>query len=174
MQKASCLIFILLNFSSVFTEYRGAKTIFLHKRDEQGTTVINNVTVPYIITAPGSYKFIGNLTFDTTVSTTLISIQTSNVKLNLNGRTISQNLPSTKNVTGIHVADGLSNINIENGNINTITGTGLIIGQNCFNIAIHNMIIVQTGSNGIIIQPNSDTFAIHNCFVGKSLSINLS
>lgn len=170
MKSTLCLVILLLNLNMLFSEYRGAKTIFLHKRDEQGTTVINNTTIPFIINQPGSYKFIGNICVDATTSTTLISIQTSNVKINLNGRLISQRLPSTRNITGIHIAPDLSNINIENGSINNINGTGIIIGQNCFNIAIHNMIIVQTGSGGIKIDPNSDTIAIHNCFIGKSLT----
>lgn len=71
-------------------------------------------SLPFVISAPGSYYFTKNLQFTTTPGHA-ITITSPNVTLDLNGFTLS----STASVTGraISVTDGLNNVTIRNGKI---------------------------------------------------------
>lgn len=92
--------------------------------------------------------------------TPIFYISTSNVTLNLNGKTISQ---PTSNQTGyvcaIMLAPNVSNIVIHNGAINEISGIGIIISQGCSNITIDNMQISQCGQGGIMALGSDESTA---------------
>lgn len=172
MYNLFLLVFFSSSFSSLHTESRGrsqALTI-------NSSTALNTLKPPtqgnIIINISGPFNLDNNFTIDPVFSTTIIHITQSNIHLNLQNFTLAQMNASSsnKNVTGIYIADGLSNITISNGNINNITGTAIIIGQNCFNITLNNLTIAQARGGGIEIQGGTDTIFIENCFIGKNLT----
>ena len=71
-------------------------------------------SLPYVISAPGSYYFTKNLQF-TAASGDAIRITSADVTLDLNGFTLSST--AAVNGRGIFVTGGLNNIAIKNGNI---------------------------------------------------------
>jgi parallel beta-helix repeat protein len=155
---------------TIAAQPRGMMTIPPTYRDEQGNTIINRPTIPLVIKKPGSYKLINDLKTDTSTTTTLITIQSNNVRLNLNGRSLYLTSKSGKKVTGVYIQPECSNITIENGSINNITGKGVIVGQNSFNITLHHLVITGAQQGGIQLQDYVDTTFINNCLIGNSIS----
>ncbi|HEX5056091.1 MAG TPA: right-handed parallel beta-helix repeat-containing protein [Gammaproteobacteria bacterium] len=117
------------------------------------------ITAPTAITAPGSYLLINDVvgTFDG------ISIQSSNVKLDLNGFTISH--------TGASLGDGVAiypeykNIEITNGAITGFTRHGIFVpGKSAAprNIKISGLRISDNSIDGISMEGNPG-FIIEDC-----------
>lgn len=170
MKKTFIALFLLYSLSLI-AECRGVKNIEFNVIG--GISILSSYTHPFVLSQPGPHIFgIDDVELEALTSTTLIKITSSNVTLDLQGHTFSQKNASSsnKNVTGIHIADGLSNVTIKNGNINNITGTAIIVGQNCFNITLSNLTIAQARSGSIEVQSGTDVVFIDNCFAGKSLS----
>lgn len=171
--KKHCMfILFLLCFNTLYSQKRGTLSSATLQRREQGTTIINRPKLPIIIDTPGDYRLISHAKLDAVTSTTLIKITSSNVRLDLYGRSLSQKLPSTKNVTGIYIENNLSNVIIENATIDSLTGTGIIVGENCFNITLQNISLSKVYKGGISIQDNTDTVFIHNCSVSNATCSN--
>jgi hypothetical protein len=92
--------------------------------------------------------------------TPIFYISTSNVTLNLNGKTISQSINNeTAHVCAIMIAPNVSNVVIHNGAINELSGVGIIISEGCCNITIDNMQIAQCAQGGIMALGNNESTA---------------
>lgn len=111
----------------------------------RAATIITSV--PYIITVPGEYEFVTDVTANGTDG---IEIRASNVTLDLKGHTLRQ-AGTGKSATGTL---GANNIVIKNGTIIGFDQGVILTGQQ--NVAenlhlVHNSIGVQfTGDNGFI------------------------
>lgn len=100
----------------------------------------------------------------------IFCIQDSNVVLEMNGFTISQDpLTTATGFNGIVVAPGLSNVVIRNGTILGTTGMGIIIGEGCSNIMIENVNVISCNATGMFFDGNIASIIqdglISNCFV---------
>lgn len=167
--KWSIIIFACYNFL-LQAQVRGIQ--FISDVDNRYDLIAPHDTKQLILNKPGNYRFSKGINADFTESGTIIHITSNNITLNLQNKTVTQKNSNSSNInlTGIYIADGVSNVSISNSNFNNITGTAIIIGQNCFNITINNIMIAQAKSGGIEIQDGADTIFINNCFSGKSLS----
>jgi parallel beta-helix repeat protein len=81
-------------------------------------------TFPFVITQPGSYQLIGNLTV--AAATNAIIIQADNVVLDLNGFTVQGNGGAAAGIAGI-VATSTSarSITVKNGSVRAFPGNGI-------------------------------------------------
>jgi hypothetical protein len=101
------------------------------------------------ITHPGTYFLKEEVSFKSSGNNQdIISIETNNVTLILNDKTIFSDQAHLDTVA-IRIKSGLSNIIIQRGTINLITGTGIVIEENCTNIAIRDTLITNCKRGGI-------------------------
>jgi hypothetical protein len=172
IQKARIAFVCLLFVSSLFGQQRGI-TRTSEASSERSNLITDFRNKTYNFNKAGHYRLGTHFAIDPTLSTTMLHITADNVQIDMYGFSLSHKdcSRSDYNVTGIYIADGLSNITIKNGNVNSIQGTGIIVGKNCFNITLNNMTISQAKSGGIEIQSGTDTVFINNCFAGKSVSV---
>jgi hypothetical protein len=168
--KYNFIIYIIITLTPCYGQTRGVQIIYSNPL--KYALIAPQSFKPVLLNEPGNYHFSSGTNVDFITSGTIINITSNNVTINLQNFTLSQKNAgsSNKNITGINIADGLSNITIKNGNINNITGTAIIMGQNCFNITLNNLTIAQARSGGIEVQTGTDTMFINNCFAGKSLT----
>lgn len=109
------------------------------------------------------------------INKSAIYIQSDNVILDLNSKTIEQKNSKTNthlDVADVHtifIQDGAKNITIKNGTINYATGHGIYIGKNCNNIVVSNMRIINCGKRGIYGAGQAankiQDISIENCHV---------
>ncbi|MBI2774409.1 hypothetical protein HYX58_00155 [Candidatus Dependentiae bacterium] len=105
-----------------------------------------------LINQPGKYKLgdsiisVPNITGDT-----IITISSSNVLFDFGGYTLSQG-NSVGNCTGIIINPNLSDIIIQNGCLQNITGTGILINQGCSKIKINNIAFKSIGFEGLALK----------------------
>jgi hypothetical protein len=154
------------------------------------STINNNGTQK--ITRPGYYFLTDDVQFypkqlwspykpeinwqNQTTPKTILYITTDNIILDLNQKTITQNAsfsPNPQNpfankafqepnLVAIYIADGVKNVVIKNGTINTVSGCGILIGANCKNITIDNVSIINCAMGGIIAGYNPFDPATYN------------
>ena len=110
---------------------------------------IDIATVPYVISQPGSYILVKDLT--ATSNQTALSISTSNVTLDLNGHTL-YGAGSTTGTTGYGIlASSLTeNINIYNGVIRDFRLDGIHLEG--INNQVHLNRVYANGSTGIYVS----------------------
>lgn len=96
-------------------------------------------SVPFTISAPGSYYLTGNLTITSTVNG--ITIAASDVHLDLNGFTIAG---TTGNVSGITVSGVRANLTIQNGAIRGCGNYG-INAQNATHSRFRDLTLTRNG-----------------------------
>lgn len=103
------------------------------------------------ISAPGLYALaadiVGN---DATANTGTITINASNITLDLNGHTVSQGSGISANVHGIECAAGVHDVVIKNGIIRDVSGNGIRINDGCANITLDNLTIIDCASGHIL------------------------
>jgi hypothetical protein len=83
--------------------------------------------VPYVISAPGNYYLPNDLTF-TAPAGTAITIEASQVILDLNGRTLKGTAKGFDTTNGV-VVDNRQDVIIQNGDINGFTFAGVLISD---------------------------------------------
>jgi hypothetical protein len=123
------------------------------------------------ISQPGIYQLGDNIVSSPISADSIISIQSSNVVLDLGQRIISQeNLISS--VTGISINSNLSNITIKNGTIRNISATGIVVSNGCSQITIENVVLENCAGRGIDFRGTLNS-GIQDCLIrGCSLLKN--
>jgi hypothetical protein len=125
----------------------------------------------YSINTSGYYFLTEDFKFypqETAEYTSAIRINTSNVILDLNGKTISHKNSKTgdvfyfSNSQGITVGATAKNVTIKNGCINYITGNGIEIQANCSNITLENITILNCAQYGIVADGDEESSAVTN------------
>lgn len=137
-----------------------------------GTAITQSMvgTTGYTITSSGSYYLSENITFSPSVSgSQAIRINSSNVYLNLNGRTLKQG-NATTNVAGIRNATNRVNMVIENGNLLNFTDGGLDLNL-ITNLVIRDLIINGCNANSLT---GIDTFTIKRMSVINAVTVGSS
>lgn len=148
-------------------------------RVQQGKLIRELPASGIVISTPGTYTLAGNMTWTPSATTTsAISIQSSNVVLDLAGYTVTAVItdPSAQN-TGVFVASGqLENITIKNGTLSAFTEYGIQARQICgLNISgitvsglcLNNKTISLATPTGIFVALSLNV-AISNCTVTQS------
>jgi hypothetical protein len=130
--------------------------------------IIHAVTVitslPYSVTAPGSYELQKNLTANGTDG---IDVNASNVTINLGGNTLSQSQAGTGN--GILVSSGISNVSVQNGTI-----TGFFYGVRFEPGSADTLTNVQVLSSSVGVLVTANDCLVESCNVigtGNSFGI---
>lgn len=101
--------------------------------------VISCTAVQQTISQPGLYSIGSDITyFPPTSNDTIIRISANNVTLDLADHIISQG-NTTSGLNAIIVDPNLSNITIQNGTLQNITGTGIVIQQNASFVTLSNI-----------------------------------
>ena len=134
-------------------------------------------SVPYTITTPGTYQVQQDLILTgvvASVDNSAIGIESSNVRLNLNGFELSN---QSNAVVGIAFLSGLTNVTVQNGAITGFeTGVGVESGQQC---QLLNLNINLTSNTGIFLasgkgNQGTNGNTIRNCTVtGCPIAIEL-
>jgi hypothetical protein len=123
----------------------------------------------YTITNPGYYTLCGSIGFDAPgTSSCVINIQVSNVTLDLNQNTIYQT-DADAGLTGICIADSLTNIIIQNGYLSGFTSAGVSVGNGASEIVIKNITANNCSDAGILFNgtsgsPTRDVRVLHSQF----------
>lgn len=122
------------------------------------------------ITDPGIYELGEDINFSPGAADSIISIQTSDVVLNLGRRIIQQN-NVTAGVDGISIAAGLSNIQISNGLIRNVTNRGIFVDttSNVARITISDLTFFNCQNRGISFEGAGTT---ENCIIEDCKFIN--
>ncbi len=119
----------------------GPPTSTMRTLDEVETAIIIK-RLPFTISAPGTYKVVGNLS----TTTSGITIEASDVTLDLNGSSISGIAGGA--VAGIVVAATSKNVTIKNGSCTGFNQAG--IRSRCpSNLQLENLLISKCGESGI-------------------------
>lgn len=122
------------------------------------------------IGSPG-YGISGTIVADPTdPNDAIICITQSNVVIQMNGFTIMQDPANTVGgFNGIVIGPDVSNVTIQNGTVQGVTGIGIVILEGCTNILIQNVNVLECNQAGILFDGNlsstiQDGF-ISNCYV---------
>lgn len=133
----------------------------------------------FTITQPGNYTFVQDVGHDSTSTTTTIGGQTaiyinsSDVTIDLGGRTLYQN-SSTANIDGIETNINLRNITIKNGTIAGFKGHGIIVNYGCDDIKIQNVTVSNCVGPAIYLKGTStanqdvSNVIIDNCVIAHT------
>lgn len=121
----------------------------------RAATVIGSL--PYTISAPGTYVLSRNLTAR---STDGIDVNASDVTIDLGGYTLNQRVPG--NGSGIFVTSGMSNVSVQNGVINGFYN-GVFFGTGSGDTLI-NVELLTIGNVGVFVEAND--CLIENCVIG--------
>jgi hypothetical protein len=132
-------------------------------------TQINSTNVPFNITTAGSYCVVENITFAST-NAIIISVNASNVVLDLNDQTISGGGTS---LNAIQV-NNQSNVTIRNGSLINFTANGVFLSQGCQQVNVSNMLCVNNNSGFAAAGVNRCSF--QNCFaiLNRGFGFNIS
>lgn len=110
----------------------------------------------YVINKPGDYFLTTNLVFKAEYDEAVcISINASNVRLNLNEKSISSTNDHT-HICAIEIATGQSNVVVQNGAINQVKGIGVHVNSTCNNIALRDILISNCECFAIKFENVSD------------------
>lgn len=125
------------------------------------------LTGTYIISTPGAYTLSDTIPVTTAVGQA-ISIQSSNVIVDLAGQTITFT-PGGSAINGITIAANLSNIIIRNGIISNMNGNGILINSGCSNIRLKDLVISNCTLSGVTFAGTSGALttncSIKNCTI---------
>ncbi len=146
---------------------------------QQGSTIYSIPSSGVCITAPGTYTLGGNITWSPGTATTVaaITIQASNVNLDLGGYTLTASGTSPGlQVSGITVNGPVDNITIKNGTLAAFTDHG-ILAQNVCGLAISNITVTGLSLSNLnvryltpsgILVSGSVNVAISGCTVTQA------
>lgn len=134
--------------------------------------IINVYPTVTLIDTPGSYPLGSTITADPiSINDTIITISASNVFLDINDYILTQLSTNTlSGLAGIFVEPNLSNITIQNGTIENITGTGIYISDGCSQIYISKLLLTSCNEGGILFAGSTTgtgitEATITNCFI---------
>lgn len=136
------------------------------KNDVGYVTYLDASAFPLIITAPGHYIMCEDVNLS--IPTQAISIQSSYVTLDMNGKEIK----GTYSI-GISIFANQHDIMIKNGTISDFNNHGIFSSFNCHHIDIENMKISkpsQPCNSAITFNGNASSTEIHDCTI-KNCSI---
>lgn len=160
--------FIMLNadeekrFHSTYQDTHLTNYIGPSNFKEKGATTL---AATCTIDKPGTYVLTTNIYSDiTSSSTSLITITSNNVQLDLSGHTLLQN-NNNGTIAGITIQNNLKNITIKNGFLCDTTNYAIIIGSNCSSINITDLFINGTKKGGISIGSNTAQITIEKCAI---------
>ena len=135
-------------------------------------------TTGYSITTPGRYYLAENITYSPAASSAAITIQSSNVYLALNGKTMEQG-NDIADITGIRILGQRNNIAIVDGSIKFFTGDGIRVpetgdvGTNSVtNFLLNDLLLEDVGSGAGGAAEGSDGICIsssNNIFIFNSI-----
>jgi hypothetical protein len=108
------------------------------------------------ITQPGIYVLGDKITGAPLAADTLITINASNVILDLNNLVVSQS-NATANVDGITVQPNLAGITIKNGIIRAVSRFGISIGAGCSRIALDGLRFENCATRALTIDGTAGT-----------------
>ncbi len=117
-----------------------------------------------IITVPGTYLLIENITADVSDSF-FFSVQTSNVTIDLNGKTINGN----GIISQMIFAENVTNITIQNGTITNGINNGVFF-DNVTSFNLQNITLTNTISGSSIFIENSTIGATNNVTISNTQS----
>lgn len=161
---------VLSNFGNLITAVSKCSEFFITQA-QVGTT-------GYTITTPGIYQLSSDIIFNPTTSgTAAITINTSNVTLDLQGFSLIQN-NSTSETIGIECKFNTSDITIRNGAIVGVTGSGvsnsIVVGSLNSDITITNLQIIAPGALGIHLASTNNFFISGVEVLGTTTGISLN
>lgn len=97
-----------------------------------------HATQQYLINEAGKYKIIEDLTSKpTNANISCIKITASNISIDFNGFSLTQQSSTSSGLTAIEIAANVSNIDLYNIEIGSIDGNGIKIGAGANNITIN-------------------------------------
>jgi hypothetical protein len=109
------------------------------------------IAAPITITEPGTYCLQNNVEGE-------IVIASNNVTLNLNGHTI------LNGTNGISV-NGVSEVVIKNGNIQSVSQDGIVLNSGSSDIELHDLMILGAGNRGIFADTLVDQLLVDSVMV---------
>ncbi|NOX90885.1 MAG: right-handed parallel beta-helix repeat-containing protein [Gammaproteobacteria bacterium] len=112
------------------------------------------VSVPTIITVPGTYCLTSDLIFPNNYGIA-IEIQVDDVSLDFKGFELKG--PGNNNIIGVYAAAG-SNVIIRNGRITNVR-VGIRVGSSSI---VENMIITNVANQGVIVNPSNASIIRNN------------
>lgn len=112
--------------------------------------LVGNASQTYVISAGGRYALQKSVDFNPGAST-CIFINSSDVHLNLSNLVLNQT-GATAGTVAIKVANGVSNISIENGTISNFTGGAIQFLGNNNVIRLNNLRLVNNGGSQLLIN----------------------
>jgi hypothetical protein len=125
----------------------------------------SSLLATYTITSPGYYKLsadVGHQSNDTTGTYPAVYINSSNVTLDLGGRTLYQS-SATGDIDGIKVNNTLHNITIKNGHISNFNRHGIIVNHSCDDLHLENLTLSNCNGPSIyFLGTTTDTQEISN------------
>ena len=114
----------------------------------EARTLIPGGTAPFVINSAGSYYLTGNLAVS---GATAITVNASNVTVDLNGFTISSTASPAAGTT-VLIGSGRASVTVQNGNISgpgTVSATGTFAGGGFANGVIYDSSAASAPPNGI-------------------------
>jgi len=149
-------------------KYKGNRSIVkIRAADFNYNPAVGNAA--YTINQPGIYYLEDYVNAAPEIDNlSLIYINSSNVKLNLNSLVITQaSNQHAKNLNIIEIAPNVDNVNITNGVLQNINGTGLKSNLNVSNLYISNLVIDKLTNLGIYLNNSRNVvlsqLSITNC-----------
>lgn len=124
-------------------------------------------TTGFMITAPGRYALVENITYTSSTGSPAITIAASNVYLDLNGFTISASGGMTSSAL-IATSGAQSNLYIGNGTLEDATNRGILIGNGCSEVVVDRMQVLSPAGRGISILGASGGSEVMNVLVRDS------
>jgi hypothetical protein len=129
-------------------------------------------SVPFTITASGTYTLTKNLTLSGT-NQTAITVNASNVLIDLKGFTLGTNDTTFSN-SGITVSAASAFVTIQNGSLNNFGAGVSLFGPE---ETVQNLSIVTGGPFAVNVYNSCTSTMIQNCFIagsGQNIGIQLS
>ena len=133
----------------------------------QPRTPIPGGTAPFTISSPGSYYLTGNVSITSGSSTNGITVNASNVTIDLNGFDFAGSGASSG--TGIFIGGGVSNVTIGNGTIRNWGSHG-INGSGNSKVRAEKLRVISNGGNGIV---TGGTAEVLNCVAESNVGIGI-
>ncbi len=188
----ACCNQTFVDFNGVFTSLTDIKSTLTI--DFNGTfTVLNAIlnqtvcspvlitqamvdTTGFTITQPGVYILANNIVFSPLIASSAITINASNVTLNLQCATLTQG-NSVPGVNGIAVGPGTNTVLIENGVISNFTANGIEINDTITDVILENVTIRTSGIgaffNGTVGSPIINFTITESDFVANGTGLTL-
>ncbi len=119
---------------------------------------IYQTDIPLTITTPGRYYLAENITYSG--ASNAITINTNNVSIDLNNRTLQYTGAST--ISGILI-NGASNVSIFNGTISGFSSRNIETSGTLNSIRLRNLVSIAATSSTGMLMPNVRNLLVYNC-----------